>query len=207
VNPVEITSVTYGVAPNNCPKPTVLDNPGKIKGAKTFWIDCEISNYTDRPFTVALKAELAGKIERFSRPEQDIIVSLQPGENSCTRVLTVLAMESDQATLSVQACSVVQEVLLHEWKSKEIRLVGMLAIWQTLLPQYLEQAKSWDEQRLTEEIVKRSRQLRCVQKLQHVNARVSAQEGEFLQALIAGLKRARHHNRREKYDRECAVSN
>jgi hypothetical protein len=139
--------------------------------------------------TVSIRAELAGKIERFSRPDQDVVLSLQPGENLCTRTLTVLAMDSDHATLRVQAWSIGEEVLLNEWKSNPIRIVGMLTIWRTLLPLYLDQAKSWDEKRLTDEIARRSHQLRCVHKLQHVNARVSEMEGKFLYDLIAGLKR------------------
>jgi hypothetical protein len=186
---IEITSVAYAVAPNNCPKPAALDSPTKIKGAKTLWIDCLISNRTAGWLTVSIRAELAGKIERFSRPDQDVVLSLQPGENLCTRTLTVLAMDSDHATLRVQAWSIGEEVLLNEWKSNPIRIVGMLAIWRTLLPLYLDQAKSWDEKRLTDEIARRSHQLRCVHKLQHVNARVSEMEGKFLYDLIAGLKR------------------
>jgi hypothetical protein len=140
---------------------------------------------------VAIKAELAGKVERFSRPDQDVILSLQPGENSCTRMLTVLAMDSDLANLHIQAWSLGDDVLLDEWKSETIRITGMLAIWRTQLPLYLDQAKSWDEKKLMDEIAKRSHQLKCVHKLQHVNARVSAMEAKFLQDLITGLKRAR----------------
>ncbi len=193
---VEITAVAYAVAANDCPKPAALNNPVKMKGAKTLWIDCTISNHTERPLTVAIKAELAGKIERFSRAGEDVITSLEPGENSYTSTLSVLAMDSDLATLRVAAWSLggspdsaQREALLDEWKSPAIRIVGMLAIWRTLLPLYLDQAQNWDEKRLTEEIAKRSHQLRCVHKLQHVNARVSAMEGKFLRDLIAGLKR------------------
>ena len=189
MNQVEITAVSYAVAPNNCPKPAAMDSPTRMKGAKTLWIGCAIWNHTDRSLTVTIKAELSGKIERFYRPEQDVILALQPGENLCTRTLIVLAMDSDQATLCVQAWSIPEDVLLSEWQSKAIKVVGMLAIWRTLLPLYLDQAKDWDEKRLTDEIAKRSHQLRCVHKLQHVNARVSAMEGKFLHDLIAGLKR------------------
>jgi hypothetical protein len=198
VNQVQITAVAYAAAPNNCPKPAALDNPGKIKGAKTLWIDCAISNHTDRCLPVAIKAELAGKVERFSRPDQDVILSLQPGKNSCTRTLTVLAMDSDLATLLIQAWSICDEVVLDEWKSQAIRVTGMLAIWRTLLPLYLDQAKSWDEKKLMDEIAKRTEQLKCVHKLQHVNARVSAMEAKFLQDLIAGLKLVKASQAREE---------
>ncbi len=192
---VEITDVAYAVSPNNCAQPALMDSPAKIKGAKTIWIQCVIWNRTDRSFAVRIKAELVGNADRFCRREQDVVISLRPGENSCTRVLTVLPMASDSASLSVQAwyaCDHVDgsqtEFLMHEWKSKVIQVKGLLEIWRDLLPLYLDQAKTWDETRLTTEISKRSHQLRCVKRLKHVNATIYAREKRFLEDLIDDLE-------------------